>query len=93
MLHLLKLYARPDSLASSHWRSEIRTFLIDAEDRFTPSMRQRIDRNELYAKALYLMREEIDANSEARPLPETCPFTLNELLGTQPDVAALVAEF
>ena len=89
MLHLLKLHAWPDNPAASHWRSEIRTFLVDAEDRFTPSMRQRIDLGELYAKATYLMRGEIDA-SEARPLPGTCPFTLDELLGTRPDVASLL---
>ncbi len=90
MLHLLKLHAWPDSSATPHWRSEIRTFLVDAQDRFTPSMRQRIDLGELYAKALYLMQEEINANSEARPLPEACPFTLDELLSTQPDVTALL---
>lgn len=88
MLHLLKLHAWPDSPAASHWRSEVRTFLVDAEDRFTPSMRQRIDLGELYAKALYLMHEEINTSSEARPLPETCPFTLDELLSMQPDVAS-----
>ena len=91
MLHLLKLQAWPDSPAASHWRSEVGVFLLDAADRFTPSMRQRIDLNELYAKALYLMREGINASNEARALPEACPFTLDELLSTQPDVAGLVA--
>ena len=92
MLHMLKLYVWPDSPAASHWRSEVRTFLVDAEDRFTPSMRQRIDLDELYAKGLYLMHEEMNSSSRARPLPETCPFTLNELLGAQPDVSALVTK-
>lgn len=90
MLHLLKLHAWPDSPAAAHWRSEVRTFLVDAEDRFTPSMRQRIDLGELYAKALYLMREEIDASSKARPLPEACLFTLDELFDRQSDVTALL---
>ena len=51
-------------------------------------MRKRIDLSELYPKALYPMREELDASSEARPLPEASPFTLDELLDTQADVAA-----
>ena len=92
MLHMLKLYVWPDSPAASHWRSEVRTFLVDAEDRFTPSMRQRIDLDELYAKGLYLMHEEMNSSNRARPLPETCPFTLDELLGAQPDVFALVTK-
>ena len=73
MLHLLKLHAWPDRSAVSHWRSEVRTFLVDAEDRFTPFMRQRIDLGELYAKVAHLMREEIDASRTARPLPEHIP--------------------
>ena len=62
-------------------------FLVDAEDRFTPSMRQRIDLDDLYAKALRLARQMTDASGGARPLPETCPFTLDELLSTQLDVS------
>ena len=90
MLHLLKLQAWPDSPAASHWRSEVGVFLVDAADRFTPSMRQRIDLDELHAKALYLMRQGIDAGGEARPLPEACPFTLDDLLDARPDVTVLL---
>ncbi len=80
MLHLLKLHAWPDSPAASHWRDEVGTFLADAEDRFAPSMRQRINLGELYAKALYLARKATDASGKARSLPEACPFLLDELL-------------
>ncbi len=90
MLHLLKLHAWPDNPAASRWRDEVGTFLIDAADRFTPSMRQRIDLDDLYAKALHLARQ-ADTSGEARSLPETCPFALDELLATQPDVTVLVA--
>ena len=83
---LLKLHAWPDSAAVAHWRSEAGVFLADAEDCFTPSMRQRIELDALYAKALGLAREATDATGEPRPLPEACPFTLDELL------AASVAE-
>ena len=80
MLHLLKLHAWPDSLASSHWRGEVGTVLADTEDRFAPSMRQRIVLDELYAKALHLAQRATDASGEPRPLPKACPFVLDELL-------------
>ena len=56
LVHLLKLQAWPDSLAAGHWREEAGAFLVDAEDCFTPSMRQRIDLDELYGKARHLAR-------------------------------------
>ncbi len=37
MLNLLKLHVWPDSPSSSHWRSEVRAWLTDAEDRHTTS--------------------------------------------------------
>ena len=89
MLHLLKLHAWPDSPAASHWRDEVGTFLADAEDRFAPSMRQRIGLETLYAKALHLARGATDDGGDARPLPGACPFGLDELLAG--DVASLVA--
>ncbi|MBV9769107.1 MAG: DUF29 domain-containing protein [Bryobacterales bacterium] len=92
LLHLLKLHAWPGSQAAAHWRDEAGVFLTDAEDRFTPSMRQRIGLDELYAKALHLARGATDDAGEPRPLPEACPFTLDELLAARPDVAGLVAK-
>ena len=92
LVRLLKLHAWPRSPAAAHWRDEVMMFLADAEDRFTPSMRQRIDLDELYAKALHLARAATDATGEPRLLAEACPFTLNELLAGRPDVAALVTK-
>ena len=94
LVHLLKLHAWPGSQAAAHWHDEVGVFLADAEDRFTLSMRQRINLDELYAKALHLARATTDATGGEPPhsLPETCPFTLNELLAGRPDVAALVAK-
>ncbi len=64
-----------------------------AEDRFTPSMRQRIDLDDLYAKALRLVRQVTDTDGEAQPLPEACPLTTHEFPSTQLDLAALVTKF
>jgi len=92
LVHLLKLHAWPGSLAAAHWREETGAFLIDAEDCFTPSMRQRIDLDELYDKARLLARTAADASGDPRVLPEACPFSLDELLAKRPDVAALSAK-
>lgn len=93
LTHLLKLQAWPGSQAAAHRHDEAGVFLADAEDRFTPSMRQRIDLDELYARALHLARAASD--STARPpssLPETCPFALDDLLAGRPDVTGLLAK-
>ncbi len=88
MVHLLKLHARPGDQAAGHWREEAGTFLDDAEQRFSPSMRQRIDLDELYAKAVRRAQAAVDKAGHL-PFPKTCPFTLGMLLGG--DVVGLVA--
>jgi hypothetical protein len=90
MVHLLKVRAWPDSPASALWREEIYRFLDDAEDRFSPSMRQRIDIDALYAKACHRALRGTDVSGSARPLPDHCPFTLDDLLAA--DVPALLAQ-
>ena len=91
LVPVLKLHAWPHSAAAAHWRDEAGAFLVDAEDRFTPSMRQRIDLEEIYAKALHLAQAATDASGEPAPLPGACPFALDDLLCGRPDVAALAA--
>jgi hypothetical protein len=91
LTHLLKLHALPESQAARHWRDEIRGFLHDVQRRFTPSMRQRIGLEDLYGKAAGRARAAAeDVGIIPRPLPETCPFTVDELLAG--DVAALAAK-
>jgi hypothetical protein len=77
---LLKLHAWPESQAAAHWRDEAEVFLDDAEQRFTPSMRQRVDLDGLYAKALRRVRATTDDSGVPQSLPETCPLTLDELM-------------
>jgi uncharacterized protein DUF29 len=87
MVHLLKLHAWPDSPSAAHWRDEAGTFLDDAARRFTPAMRQRLDLDELFAKALRRARTALGDHRVANELPKVCPFTLDALLDA--DVAAL----
>ena len=80
MLHILKTRAWPDSREVPHWRREVAAFLLDARADYTPSMRGRIDLVRLYARAVAHLPDWMD-DVPALPVPELCPFTLEELLG------------
>jgi hypothetical protein len=91
LAHLLKLRGWPADSAAAHWRGETASFLAGARRSFTPSMSRRIDLADLYADALYEVRTGTNAG-ELQPLPETCPFTLDDLLAERPDVMELAAK-
>jgi hypothetical protein len=82
LLHMLKAEAWPLSREVLHWQAEARGFRIDAADRFTPGMRQRIDLTNIYAKALRSMPDAIDGQPPL-PVPDVCPVTLDELLAEE----------
>ncbi len=85
IVHLLKLQAWRNSDACDHWHSEIVAFQTNAQRRFTPSMRQKLDLGSLYAGALRQMRKADRRNSVPHPWPEANPFTLDELLNADSD--------
>jgi hypothetical protein len=91
MAHLLKLYLWPTSDATTHWRAETASFLAGARRSFMPSMRQRIDLDGLWADALYEIRAQADDASQVPPVPEPCPFSLDDFLGDRRDPRDLVA--
>ncbi len=91
LIHLLKLHLAPNSRPASHWRGEVDTFLANARRYFSPSMRQRIDLAALYAQALSRLRTEARGKRDPR-LPAICPFVLDDLLVTEPDIEALLAK-
>jgi hypothetical protein len=80
LAHDLKCEAWPLAPYVPHWRAEARGFRGDATEAFTPSMRQRIDVDELYKRALDRLPDSVDGQPPL-PLPATCPVTLDELLG------------
>lgn len=88
MAHLIKLRLRPAE-TRPHWTGEVLAFLGRARRYFTPSMRPRIDLDEIYRLAQRqthpLFREDMDS------LPAACPWTLDELLARDPEVALLIA--
>ena len=79
LLHDLKVAAWPLSREVPHWRSEARVARINAADAYTPSMHQRIDIQDLYAKAVRAIPESIDGQPPL-PVPHACPVTLDDLL-------------
>jgi len=80
MVHLLKLQAWPESPAADHWCGEIVGFQRNAKRRFTPSMRQKIDLQALYADAVAQMRAGDRRNEAPHPWLDANPFTLDQLL-------------
>jgi hypothetical protein len=91
LVHLLKLQGWPNSVSANQWRQEVMAFQADAEQRFAPSMRQAIDLDALYAKAVRQVRgAEIDG-APPLPWPAACPVGLDALLND--DAGALAARF
>ena len=90
LVHLLKSYAWPGSMAAAHWHSEVIGFRADMRDRFAPSMRQRIGLDEIYGIALEQVQAATDDSGEPRPVPATCPFVLDDFLSLDADVRTLV---
>jgi Domain of unknown function DUF29 len=84
LVHMLKAEAWPLSSTVPHWRSEAIRFRGDAADRYSPSMRQRINIAKLYRRALRILPETVDGLPPL-PVPPTCPVTLDELLSEGAD--------
>ena len=82
VVHLLKLYAWPQSDACNHWRGEIVVFQAEASRRFSPSMRQRVNIAALHAIAV----KQIRATDRSVHVPADNPFTLDDLLNEDWDV-------
>ncbi len=80
LVHWLKAEAWPTSMTAPTWRADSRGFRLQARRRFAPSMRQKLDIADLYNDARKAVPEMMDGQAPA-PVPETCPFTLDQLLG------------
>jgi hypothetical protein len=92
LTHLLLVHATPRPDPVAHWRVEARTALAGAARRFTPSMGSRLNLDELWSLALANVRDKLAAEGgPAAPLPEACPFTVEDLTKRQPDLDALLA--
>jgi hypothetical protein len=83
IVHLLKAHAWPDCRDAPNWRADSMRFRGDAAARFVPSMRQRLDLERIWRRAVRAMPDTIDGVALV-PLPLTCPYTLDDLLSEAP---------
>jgi len=82
IVHMLNAHRWPDCRDAPVWRADSMRFLGDAAARFVPSMRQRLELARIWRRALRAIPDTIDGEA-LLPLPATCPYTLDELLGEE----------
>ena len=82
LVHMLKAYADPDSPALGHWRHEVRNWLSDVREEFTPAMRRKIDLDEIWRRGVERAANDLASFDVTVPLglPPSCPFGLDEIL-------------
>jgi hypothetical protein len=92
LTHLLLVHAAPRPDPVAHWRVEARAALAGAARGFSPSMGPRLRLDELWSLALDNVRDKLAAEGgPAAPLPEACPFAVDDLTQRRPDLDALLA--
>jgi len=82
LVQMLKAQGWPLARDVENWRADARGFRAQATNRFAPSMRRRLDLARIYRQALRAVPATMDGQPP-QPLPETCPATLDELLGDE----------
>ncbi len=93
LIHVAKALSAPQSPSLPHWGVEASGFHDDALDRFTPSMRQKVDLDELWKRALKQAKRALAVHGDelAVDLTGTCPLTLDELIEPDMDLDRAVA--
>src|SRR5580658_2430688 len=77
--HRLKAMGWPDARDAANWQADARRFAIDAADRFTPSIRRRLDLARIFGRAVRVLPEHVDGKPPLA-LPAECPWSLENLL-------------
>ncbi len=86
----MKVAAWPDHGTARPWRNEIRTFLVDAREGFSPSMAQLLDVGRIHARSLEAVRD-MRMDAPPRPLRKDTDLTIGELLSPELSTDALIA--
>ncbi len=91
-LHLMKLALDAASQDVPHWRSEIVGFHSEVIGRYAPSMRQRIDLDEIWrsAREQFMLVYESGQRLSFGDITMRCPLNLDDLIGSRIDLAALL---
>jgi hypothetical protein len=90
-VHLIKLFAEPESPSVRHWRAEVAGFNSKCRRRYAPSMRQRIDLDMIWraARDQQLLAYDGEAHQRVASLAAQSPFGLDELIAERIDVFGL----
>jgi hypothetical protein len=93
LVRLIKLAIDPDSQSADHWRDEIFSFHSDMRRRYVPSMRQRVDMNDLWRLARKHAGLTLRSRDRFATLPLHTPFELDDILDKDMDSIALAERF
>jgi hypothetical protein len=90
--HLTKLAVEANSQAAAHWRIEIAGFHSDMMDRYAPSMRQRIDLEDIWrsTRERLMLTDDVARRQRIVDLPEHCPFSIDDFIAERIDSLALL---
>jgi hypothetical protein len=92
LMHVAKAVSEPEAPAIAHWWAECIGWQDQLREAFSPSMRQRIDMDALWARALKQAGIAMKAHggSLAEYLQGPCPIELDELLSSEFDLPDIV---
>lgn len=93
LVHLMKATSETGARARAHWLAEAATFQADVPGYYTPSMRQLIDLDAIWKKARKLADVQLreHGSSLAAGVPESCVFSLDDMVADAFDVEAMAA--
>ena len=82
LAHILKGFCDPGSLSRNAWSVDTGNFLDQARRDYRPSMRAKIDVDDLWQDAFRAASRELLIYKRRVPpgIPENCPFKLDEIL-------------
>jgi hypothetical protein len=83
LTHLLLAHGAPGALRVPDWLIEVLAAIGGAERAYAPSMAQRIDLDAEWRTSRRLASKKLAALGATRPLPESCPFTIPELVAPE----------
>jgi hypothetical protein len=89
-VHLLKLHLYPESDAVGRWRQEVAAFLTGARRKFTPSMQQLLDLQDIYKDAIREVRAAAEDRSTLDGVVRDRPYSLADLFAEDLDISGLL---
>lgn len=94
LVHLVKVAVSPNLSAHAHWRGETLNFHAEIQGRYTRSMRQDIDLDVLWRRALRQVRATLSDHGEYMPrvTSDRCPLALDAFVSEEFDLDGAMAQ-